>query len=117
MLGLPQKTLNKIKNNLLKQQLEIEDQLKGIDIEDPVLAPDLAPEASESGTDSWQQDVHSRATTLKHDLKSISEKIKNTLLRINKGTYGKCESCGKQIESVRLEALPTASLCMSCSKK
>ncbi len=28
----------------------------------------------------------------------------------------KCEKCGKDIEPARLKALPTASLCVSCSK-
>lgn len=116
MLNLPQKTLDKIKQNLLRQQAEVDEQLKSIDTEDPVLV-ELPPEASESGTDSWQQDVHARALSLKEDLKSLSDKIKKSILNINKGTYGKCERCGKEIEKARLEAMPTAILCMSCSKK
>lgn len=38
--------------------------------------------------------------------------VENALSRIENGTYGECEVCGKQIEEQRLEALPYATLCM-----
>jgi len=34
--------------------------------------------------------------------------------KIDSGTYGTCESCGKHIEPARLEILPTARRCMNC---
>jgi RNA polymerase-binding protein DksA len=34
--------------------------------------------------------------------------------KIDSGTYGICESCGKPIEAARLEILPTARRCMNC---
>jgi RNA polymerase-binding transcription factor DksA len=43
--------------------------------------------------------------------------IKQALERIDAGTYGKCEDCGKAIPRARLEALPQALLCVSCQKK
>jgi DnaK suppressor protein len=41
-------------------------------------------------------------------------KVENALSKFEKGTYGICESCGKPIDPKRLEALPQATLCMSC---
>lgn len=38
--------------------------------------------------------------------------VENALSRIENGTYGECEVCGKDIEEKRLEALPYATLCM-----
>ena len=38
--------------------------------------------------------------------------VENALSRLENGTYGECEVCGKQIEEQRLEALPYATLCM-----
>lgn len=38
--------------------------------------------------------------------------VENALSRIENGTYGECEVCGRQIEEKRLEALPYATLCM-----
>ena len=117
MLNLPRETINKIRASLMKQQKSVESQLKEIEKDDPVTRIDLAPEASESGTDSWMAEVHGRITTIKDDLTLFLGRIRSSLSKINKGTYGKCEKCGKQIEKDRLKALPTANLCLSCSKK
>lgn len=116
MLDLPRQTLDKITRVLLRRQKQVEEQLQSIEKDDPVLAPGV-DEASESGTDSWKADVHARLTAIKNDLVELSKKIANALLRLKRGTYGKCENCGKEIEPERLEAMPTANLCVSCSRK
>jgi len=40
--------------------------------------------------------------------------VENALKKFEKGTYGLCESCGEPIDPARLEALPQATMCMSC---
>ena len=40
--------------------------------------------------------------------------IDNALDKFEQGSYGICEICGKTIDPARLEALPQATLCMSC---
>ena len=40
--------------------------------------------------------------------------IDHTLEKIDKGTYGICDNCGKPIAEERLEALPQANLCIEC---
>jgi RNA polymerase-binding protein DksA len=42
------------------------------------------------------------------------EQVEHALARIEAGTYGDCESCGRPIGRLRLEAYPRASLCMEC---
>lgn len=116
MLSLPQKTLSRIKKALYRQQKDVNERIKSLDTEDPVLSQTVA-EAGESGTDSWMAEVHGRMSSIKGDFLDLSVKIKNSLFRIKKGTYGKCECCGKAIEESRLEAMPTATLCIACSKK
>jgi DnaK suppressor protein len=44
---------------------------------------------------------------------SLNE-VEHTLQKYEAGTYGLCDSCGKAIEQARLEAIPQASLCLSC---
>lgn len=116
MLDFPSKTINYIKNNLLKQQRQIERNLKEVEKDDPVLGEVLA-ESSEPGTDSYIAETHTKTLVLEDTLKKVSSSIKTALLKISKGTYGKCEKCGKQIEVGRLMAIPTAIHCLSCSKK
>jgi DnaK suppressor protein len=40
--------------------------------------------------------------------------IDAALARVEAGTYGRCEACGKAIPEARLEVLPEATLCVSC---
>ncbi|HRP98617.1 MAG TPA: RNA polymerase-binding protein DksA [Rhodocyclaceae bacterium] len=44
----------------------------------------------------------------------LIKKINETLARIDAGEYGYCDSCGVEIGLKRLEARPTASLCIDC---
>jgi RNA polymerase-binding transcription factor DksA len=44
---------------------------------------------------------------------SLNE-VEHALQKYEAGTYGLCDSCGKAIEQARLEAIPQASLCLSC---
>lgn len=41
--------------------------------------------------------------------------IRAALLRIEQGLYGTCAKCGEDIAPARLEALPTATRCISCA--
>ncbi len=42
--------------------------------------------------------------------------IETALKKFDAGTYGICEKCGRKIEMARLEAMPTARLCMNDAK-
>lgn len=45
------------------------------------------------------------------------KKIDEALRRIEDGTFGECEDCGEDIEIRRLEARPTATLCVFCKEE
>jgi len=44
------------------------------------------------------------------------KKIKDALRRIEAGIFGECQECGEDIEIRRLEARPTATMCLSCKE-
>jgi DnaK suppressor protein len=46
--------------------------------------------------------------------RKLIKKIDETISRIDSGEYGYCESCGVEIGLKRLEARPTATLCIDC---
>lgn len=71
-----------------------------------------------SGADQHQADVGSETFEREKDL-SILEQVEaeltdvaRALERINDGTYGTCEACGKPIGDERLEAVPAARFCL-----
>jgi DnaK suppressor protein len=83
--------------------------------------------ASEDGAveidagESFADSAH--ATTERGELLSLVEQLRNTvtevtaaLERLDDGTYGKCQSCGETIPLERLEAIPTATLCVNCKQ-
>ncbi len=40
--------------------------------------------------------------------------VEHALHKLAEGTYGRCDVCGQPIDPARLEALPQATLCLSC---
>ena len=46
--------------------------------------------------------------------RKLIKKIDESIARIESGEYGYCDSCGVEIGLKRLEARPTATLCIDC---
>lgn len=45
------------------------------------------------------------------------EDVDRALGKLDTNGYGICESCGKPIAEARLEAMPTARMCIACASK
>ncbi|MFD7560409.1 TraR/DksA family transcriptional regulator [Streptomyces sp. NPDC059835] len=48
---------------------------------------------------------------------SMLEQTERALERMDAGTYGLCENCGKPIGKARMQAFPRATLCVDCKQK
>jgi len=48
--------------------------------------------------------------------RKLIKKIDESIARIESGEYGYCDSCGVEIGLKRLEARPTATLCIDCKE-
>lgn len=42
------------------------------------------------------------------------QKINSALERLDRGVYGRCATCGDDIDDKRLKAMPTATQCIDC---
>ncbi|HSO28237.1 MAG TPA: TraR/DksA C4-type zinc finger protein [Anaerolineales bacterium] len=62
-------------------------------------------------------DQMQRRTALEDRIENRLYDVRKALQRIEDGTYGTCENCGKPIDVERLEALPEANLCVECQSK
>jgi DnaK suppressor protein len=75
------------------------------------------------GAGNDQADVGSTTLERDHELqlannaRNMLNQIERALSRIDDGTYGVCESCGKAIGKGRLQAFPRATLCVSCKER
>lgn len=70
------------------------------------------PEQVERATEAWEAQVLTHLSD--HDARIIRE-IDDALHRLDEGVYGLCATCGTSISDARIEALPTASLCIGCA--
>ena len=55
--------------------------------------------------------------SLEENSEQVLRAIDVALQRIEEGTYGTCETCGKPISEERLEAIPYATQCIDCRRK
>jgi RNA polymerase-binding transcription factor DksA len=65
-------------------------------------------------TDTSEQNV---ALGLLQNEQQVLNAILAALDRLDAGTYGKCEKCGKEIPEERLQALAYASRCVDCEQR
>ena len=82
--------------------------------EDAIQASDGVVEPEEEAVDLEQTDVDQ---ALLDNEKALLGEVQQALERIENGTYGMCTNCGQPIPEKRLEAIPWASLCVTCEKE
>ncbi len=91
----------------LKQAEEDLSQLEEI-LEDK---PDFGLGTGGAGTQTWEMNL-----ARKERLVEQIDNLQDALGRVEAGTYGVCENCGKTIDVERLEILPTTTLCTDCAQ-
>ena len=57
------------------------------------------------------------AEALAASLRDALGEVEHALAKIDQGTYGVCEVCGRAINPARLEAKPAARLCIDCASR
>ncbi|SRR5581483_10256106 len=63
-------------------------------------------------TDTFMRE---RDEAMERSLRAELEQVHHGLARIEDGSYGSCERCGKPIPADRMKALPYASFCIHCA--
>ena len=76
-------------------------------ISEPKNLPDELDQAAEEDNRRTELRIRDRE-------RKLINKIKETLEKIENGEYGYCKSCSYPIGKARLEARPTADLCINC---
>lgn len=70
-------------------------------------------ESADAGTFTFERE---RDLSLGNNIRDLLDKVVSALRRMDAGTYGECERCGRPIDKARLRALPYAVLCIDCKK-
>lgn len=107
------------KSVLVKYKKVFEAQRSGILYNDRILRDDFEvniddrPDEVDQATSDTEQSMRMR---LRNREMLYLKKIEEALERIEQGTFGECDTCGEDIEPRRLEARPTATLCVGCKE-
>ena len=107
---------SELKIKLQDEKENLINQIESYKSKDPLSDPEQS--RSHTVDDSITvSEGHDRITATILELKQRLAEVEDTLEKINGGKYGNCEDCAKKIDARRLEALPTARLCLECGKK
>jgi DnaK suppressor protein len=79
--------------------------------EDAIQASYDVEEREEEAVDLQETDVDQ---AILDNEKTLLAEVQQALARIENGTYGICSNCGQPIPEKRLEAIPWATLCLTC---
>jgi RNA polymerase-binding transcription factor len=57
------------------------------------------------------------STAAARSIAATLAEVDRALEKVDEGTYGRCDNCGQPVASERLEAIPFATLCVTCSAR
>jgi RNA polymerase-binding protein DksA len=118
---MDEQTLNALRSRLENERQRLENEIAEL--------RDSAVKATtylENETDAYDDHLADDASevferekdlALLHNLEHELDGVKHALERIERGTYGTCEECGRLIAEKRLLARPMATTCIECQSR
>ena len=113
-LAQVRKTLQDQRADLLRQQSELEEDSFDSTQSDMTGEAGFDEDFADAGTATFDRE---RDLSIRNNIRDLVEQITRAIGRIDDGTYGTCERCGRPIDAARLRALPHALLCMDCKRR
>ena len=118
-MTIEKEILNELKGALLEEKEDLENQLNRIAKPTDKDKGDYETSFEDIGTDkddnATEVDQYSQNLSVETSLEKRLQNILDALDKMEKGTYGKCENCNKDIPLERLKANPSAKTCFNCS--
>jgi RNA polymerase-binding protein DksA len=116
---------DKMATDLKQLRSHLEDEQKRLRQEFEQLETDAQPtEARREGSPFGKREEEAeeslaleKRVALEKRIGGALAEIDHALRKLEEGTYGSCDVCGKPIPPDRLEALPQATLCLDCKAK
>jgi DnaK suppressor protein len=118
-MTIDKKTMDELKADLLKEKAELESNLDKIARPIDKGEGDYETAFEEIGTDkddnATEVDQYTQNLSVENTLEKKLQVILEALEKMEKGTYGICENCQKEIPLDRLRANPSAKTCIVCN--
>ncbi|MFV0463202.1 MAG: TraR/DksA family transcriptional regulator [Nostocoides sp.] len=74
----------------------------------------MGDDEADAGTKTFERE---QEMTLAANARELLAQSRQALERLDDGTFGLCESCGRPIEKLRLQAAPRATMCLECKRR
>lgn len=103
---------------LLAEKERLEQELADLGSKDPNKADATFPESGSNSEDDNAAEITEFVDMLSVEARVEAElkDVTKALVAIEKGSYGTCKYCEKEIDEKRLEARPASSSCIACKK-
>ena len=114
---------DRFRTMLLEERERVRNAIDNLHRETPGNLEDTSGEINASGVDNHMGDTATATLdreidySLEDNAGHVLAEIDAALERIEDGTYGICETCGRPISEDRLEAIPYATQCIDCRRK
>ncbi|MEV6581058.1 TraR/DksA family transcriptional regulator [Streptomyces sp. NPDC051582] len=103
---------------LQSEVLRLRDELQASDEAISGLMRDSGDGAGDDQADTGTKNITRESElALAANAREMLEQTERALERLDAGTYGLCENCGKPIGKARMQAFPRATLCVDCKQK
>ncbi len=102
-----------LKGILEDRRREVHEKLRSLRESIPVDTKDVK-DAEEQSVDDFVQEVDLALMQMKSE---TLKKIEQALVRLEAGSYGRCQECDAALPAARLRALPFAALCRDCQEE
>lgn len=115
--------VERFRRMLLEERKRVQDALDHLHAENPGSLEDETGELVSGSVDQHLGDMATETFdremgyTLEDNSESVLAAIDAALRRVDEGTYGVCQRCGRPIGEERLEARPWAAYCIDCQRE
>ena len=108
-----------LRQQLLEEQQRLVRELAGLDAD---LSESLEESSQESPYDQHMAETAAATLdreidlTLQDNARSALAQVERALAKLENGSYGKCDKCGRPISEGRLSVAPYSTLCVDCKR-
>jgi DnaK suppressor protein len=105
-----------IRARLEELRAELSDQAEALPIAEEGEENDgsVGQHYADDGTDTF---LRERNLALRENAADLLAQVEAALRRLDNGSYGTCENCGRPINPERLEAIPYTAYCIDCASQ
>jgi DnaK suppressor protein len=105
--------INQFKHIWAHLEIERKRLTEELDLKNATEGHEGSPLGKKDETAAERFELDKRLAVVQHIREQLTD-VGYALEKLEKGTYGLCDSCGKPIPLARLEAIPQANLCLDC---